>query len=568
MVILAQAVGLYLIFLALHLLEAAPDPLLSVANKLVALGLAMLLLVLCCWYNSLINVVYGQITQDPEPFVSRVKESTRKTRIVTVTLALVVVDTLLLGTLILLTGGLGRSPLDPLLPVIPTIAIILRLPGRTVKLAITMQLLFTALLFFHWFVEAHQWLSHRHFWLRLVYDAHKDNKFVLAFTVVAAGSVGLSILEYYITHGWPPLVIGIGAVVRSVGGSVPGLKERLSAVRQGALDWIGWLDLQGLPRKDFSIVHDDRNVARQAVILSLPYWCGEATGEERKRITRRIAFLTYAAHWIDDHFDPITINLPDPDEELRQSLQTCGPDDLLNSEPRLQQLLRRMKKLAPKDQQEYIQRAVLRVFYGALIQNAATEERLTQLLNDYVDYVLRVLPNNFRQAYSDILTSSRKLSLLATTKVVIELLDCCASGFSPISAADSGFVFGWDNTGALRLTVEKSTTNMRVATSGGAAGPGPWMQVAFTWDGTPSHGTAADAHLFLNGVEQPKASAADGSGTLGFANATNQPFRIGNASYDPMAGSLNGKMAYLAIYKARILTPTEMNQLDAGLPIA
>jgi hypothetical protein len=150
----------------------------------------------------------------------------------------------------------------------------------------------------------------------------------------------------------------------------------------------------------------------------------------------------------------------------------------------------------------------------------------------------------------------------------------CEKNDGNTGAADSGFVFGWDNTGALRLTVEKSTTNMRVATAGGIVVAGQWKQVAFTWDGTPGHGTAADAHLFLNPSptspnqgEQAQATAANGNGTLGYANATNQPFLIWNASYDPMQGSLNGKMAYLAIYKGRILTPAEMNQLDTKLPI-
>jgi hypothetical protein len=90
------------------------------------------------------------------------------------------------------------------------------------------------------------------------------------------------------------------------------------------------------------------------------------------------------------------------------------------------------------------------------------------------------------------------------------------------------------------------------------------VQVAFTWDGTV--GTAAGAHLFVNGVEQAKVSSSDGSGTLGYANATNQPFRIGNADFD-FPGSLTGKMAYLAVYKGTILSTTEMGQLDAQLPI-
>jgi hypothetical protein len=57
------------------------------------------------------------------------------------------------------------------------------------------------------------------------------------------------------------------------------------------------------------------------------------------------------------------------------------------------------------------------------------------------------------------------------------------------------------------------------------------------------------------------------SGTLTYANATNQPFRIGNVSFHDAIGSLNGKMAYLAVYRGRILTTAEMSQLDAQLPI-
>lgn len=130
---------------------------------------------------------------------------------------------------------------------------------------------------------------------------------------------------------------------------------------------------------------------------------------------------------------------------------------------------------------------------------------------------------------------------------------------------DSGFVFGWDNNGTLELTVEKSGADMRVAAGSGTIQAGQWVQVAFTWDGTV--GNASAAHLFVNGIEQTKASSSDGAGTLGYANATGQPFRIGNASFDTVAGSLNGKMGYLAVYKGRILTATEMGQLDTQLPI-
>lgn len=129
---------------------------------------------------------------------------------------------------------------------------------------------------------------------------------------------------------------------------------------------------------------------------------------------------------------------------------------------------------------------------------------------------------------------------------------------------DSGFAFGIDSTGALRLTVEKSNANMQVGSPAGTILSDQWMQLAFTWDGTV--GTAASAHLYLNGVEQSKTLSVDGSGTIGYSNATNQSFRIGNVDID-FPGSLNGRIAYLAVYKGRILSTTEMGQLDAQLPI-
>ena len=128
----------------------------------------------------------------------------------------------------------------------------------------------------------------------------------------------------------------------------------------------------------------------------------------------------------------------------------------------------------------------------------------------------------------------------------------------------SGFVFGLDNNGALNLYVLKGSQAMRVATGQAAVSSGQWVQIAFTWDGTV--GTASGAHVYVNGVEQTKAVAQDGIGTLGYANATNMPFRIGNNSYFSPFSSLKGKMAYMAVYRYRVLTPTELNQLDAQLP--
>jgi hypothetical protein len=127
----------------------------------------------------------------------------------------------------------------------------------------------------------------------------------------------------------------------------------------------------------------------------------------------------------------------------------------------------------------------------------------------------------------------------------------------------SGFAFSWDASGALQLKV-LGFFNMVAATAGNVIVPGQWVQVAFTWDGTQG-GLASAAHFYVNGIEQTILTAQNGR-DMQYTGATNQPFLIGEApSY--YAGSLNGKMAYMAVYKGRILTPTELNQLDAQLPI-
>src|SRR5262249_5442677 len=126
---------------------------------------------------------------------------------------------------------------------------------------------------------------------------------------------------------------------------------------------------------------------------------------------------------------------------------------------------------------------------------------------------------------------------------------------------NAGFVFGYDSSGYPHFTARKSTSPMRIVGSPGITS-GVWMQLAVTWDGTVGNSSAAQ--IFLNGLQLPNVTTQDGSGTIG--DATSSPFRIGNGSIEDV-GSLNGKIAYLAVYKGRILTPSEMRQLDAQLPI-
>jgi hypothetical protein len=142
--------------------------------------------------------------------------------------------------------------------------------------------------------------------------------------------------------------------------------------------------------------------------------------------------------------------------------------------------------------------------------------------------------------------------------------------------SDSGFIFALTNTGALHVKVELSTQSMVLETNGGVVTAGQWMQLAFTWDGTQYNAgtqtaSSAAAAIFVNQANQAgnlnAGATHNGTGTLDTTKISNtRSFRIGNAAYD-FAGSLNGKIAYMAVYKGRILTSADLTALDAQLPI-
>src|SRR6185503_16545279 len=126
-----------------------------------------------------------------------------------------------------------------------------------------------------------------------------------------------------------------------------------------------------------------------------------------------------------------------------------------------------------------------------------------------------------------------------------------------------GFVFGWDASGSLRLQIGRAYTNFTATTRTEAVTAGRWMQVAMTWD--PANFAI---HFFIDGVEQPMGSLGAGDGGIGYAGATYQPLQIGTGTSNSLSGTMNGKLAYLAIYKGRMLSAAELTELDTSLPIS
>lgn len=444
LVTIAQVLGLALICAAFSLLRVLDTHLEHYAHIAIWTAFFLLAAVVACWYDRIGNVIWRafQPPQTADYWVTPLAESTRKAGLLKVTLALVVMDTAILAFLIVLTGGFGHSPLDPLLPAIPIIAIIIRQPGRHIKLTLGLQVIILVGPVVHHLLHVKGILHPGILDGSYRADVQEPN-FIYAFVVVASGALGLSLIELYLTHGYSAPVRAYHYVKCAPEVSQEANCKKLKGILvHGVKRWVIWLELQGLPTQGTSTVHDEVHVAQQAEILSLPHWLeGADRAREARRITRNIAFLTHAAHFIDDHFDPLRLRCLM--HGLPEAIESGDPAKVLACEKRVQNLLRRMEKLAPKERRSYINRAVLRVVYGGLIQNAPDAETRDARLTDYVGFICldSALASEIKGRYRALL-SAQKLSLWVTTKVVIELLDCCGPGFSPSVSEFFNLLYG------------------------------------------------------------------------------------------------------------------------------
>lgn len=434
-VIFAQAAGLGIIWFAVYLLANMPRELVNLAYTGIGVGVGLLMAaMLWCWWDTVLNFFDRfRTSADTEPWLPNLPLPKRRQRLIKATLLLVVCNTALLLVLIRLTGGLGHSPLDPLLPVIPVIAIILRQPRKTVMWALIFQITLITLASIHW--AGHRWhVSHPSFLDWQGYEAYKeDQNYILAYAVVVFLSILLSLLEYVATHLSSSLLTSL----RKLRTDCPA-QEQLKAVEKGAKDWIRFLDWRMLPTKDLSLVHRPEIIGKQALILAAPYWNGERADDTSKFIARRIAFLTYASHWIDDHFDPHH----DVSAGSHNRFQNWNPDEFIRHDARLQGLIAHMEKTVHRNNRAQVTRAVIRIIYGGLIQNADTEDRLRTLLDAYCGYISQTISPEIAQQYVCLLSSDYRMLPWLTTKVVIELFDSCSVTFDVDKAEFYNLLYG------------------------------------------------------------------------------------------------------------------------------
>jgi hypothetical protein len=464
----AQAFGFVLIRLALACLSMPSDQkeeLYTFVNWIV-FGAAAILLISSWWEKLAIIIVAGL---GGDPTFKPLSAIRREGRIINVVLFLVFLDTLILLYLIKATGGLGHSPLDPLLPTIPIIAIILRQPRKTVMWAVAIQMMVTPVIVLHrWgHMNGLKWYPswiHPSWVDTNVYRSEGDPRFIMAFSIVAIGAILLSVSEYNITHSGS-LLLGDFRLLKQYlkGSGIRHHKRLVKLLRQGAKAWVHWLELHMFPPEDLSKVHASSVVAFQAAILSFPYWEDEPPTMRsnkmiktmaRNRLVRDVSFITYAAHWIDDQFDPLR---PQSDT-LYDVFQEKTPVEILRDDERINELMRRMALRTPNQlaarfvaqhvfkiplpSPDCIRRAVTRIIFGGFIQNANSPERLRQLLQNYVDFISRGLSSSFLEYYANLAAANRLIPLWVTTKVVIELWAGRSRNFSLDRAEFLNMLYG------------------------------------------------------------------------------------------------------------------------------
>lgn len=464
MVAIAQVVGLTLILVGLAVLKDLPRSHMRLTYGLFGAGIAALFAWrLYCWHDvwrTRWAKFHGEEIPAPMP------EATRKTKVLRATLLLILLDSAIIVILIPLTGGPGKSVLDPLVPTIPIIAVILRQPKRTVLVALSSGMVLVVLALLHWSVNefgvAHPDLSG---WVTYT---HRDPRHPISFTIVTGGALVLSAVEL-----WRYNKVEVGRDIKK--SIYPLVQQDLRlrkiywSLKRGSRTWIKWLEHRDLPLVDLSLVHPPEDILRQAVVLSAPHWVAEGNWKyrrfTRRRIARHITFLTFAAHWIDDHFDALETYCQD--EGLRDVIRNSSPREILDTHnPRLDELLKRMERsvlpryvtplllvcrllglekwrraLLPAHVR-MVQRAVVRIIYGGLIQNAQSDPKLKCLLQQYIDFVQNGLSNPLKSVYADLSNSDCPLAAWVTSKVVMELLDCTAVGFSQDESEFFSLLYG------------------------------------------------------------------------------------------------------------------------------
>jgi len=260
MVVVAQGMGLALIFFGMLVLKDLPwRPHMKLTSWLVGLGVGALLAYhFYVWHDDhRRRVAIGFGGQRPVPM----SEAIRKTKILRATLFLILLDSIILCVLVPLTGGPGKSVLDPLVPTIPIIAVILRQPKRTVYWALSSGVFLLLLAIVEWWFD-HPSKLNRPVTEGWVSFTHRDPRHALSFCVVTGGAVVLSVLEL-MNYNKPEVGKDVTNTIEELVNQDRRLKGIDWPIWRGSRRWIKWLAHRDLPLADLSLVHPPEDILKQ-----------------------------------------------------------------------------------------------------------------------------------------------------------------------------------------------------------------------------------------------------------------------------------------------------------------
>lgn len=334
--------------------------------------------------------------------------------------AMMIVDCFLVGVLLILSGGFFHSSYSPLLFAVFTISITLRLPRKKIA-AVFLTALGVAI------ATILIWEFVPEFRVDLIADREQGHRGALALTFSA--TLILTIVGGFEALRNPVPERQISAAFHRLKGTIKEDAHMRPALRNGMraiMDDVGRRS-SGLM---LGRVHDFRTIIEQAIILMYPHQHHErGSGTSQKRRASKdpcaeIAYLTFAAHWLDDLFDD---RIWTGVEHLSYK---CDLPELIRGSRHLRRIRRSMLRRT-RSTQHIVDRAIHRLWLAASMQHRENEKDFPDLLDRYVKVVMDdSMSEELTEAYARMKANpDHHIIIWGTAKNILDLFDSCGPEF-------------------------------------------------------------------------------------------------------------------------------------------
>lgn len=317
--------------------------------------------------------------------------------------AMMLIDLVLCGAVICLTGGISTSYYTPLLLSIPGAAFTLRLPKRKLLITIGMT-------------------------IAVALTSWDDLPF--------ASRYRLSLADLPPSWSYSWVLTSVLSVVLTLFGGLQSLRTRLpegsidSSFRK-LQDWVvnrgdmekalrvgirrfmadAWRDQRLLT---ISRVHDVETVVSHSILVMLPHGARQDWNS-----ASRAAYLLCAAHWIDDFFDGKLLDGIDhlnvEKLEMRFVVEQCR---------HLRRIYRSLKRRLPEAHHARVDRGFTRILIGGNIQHREGEAEIAELFEHFVKRISDGVDDRLKEVYQAILRQPDQwIVLWGSAKSALELFD-------------------------------------------------------------------------------------------------------------------------------------------------